>query len=75
MLFFLLCDMLAETQIFSAPGAAQRQAVSHSLKRGDDYAYYIDLSCSILDSNDQSKKQKPPLGQVTVSIFAFETLA
>ncbi len=36
-------------------------------ERGDDYANYIDLSHSQLDCDDQSKKQKPPLGQVTVS--------
>ena len=36
-------------------------------ERGDDHANYIDLSHSQLDCDDQSKKQKPPLGQVTVS--------
>ena len=52
-----------------APGAAQRQAVYHTThKGGDGYANYIDVSCSLLDDNGQSKQQKPPLWQVTVSI-------
>ena len=41
----------------------------HHLKGGDGYANYIDVPCSSMDSYDQSKKQKPPLWQVTVSIL------
>ena len=36
-------------------------------ERGWDNADYIDVSHPALDCDHQSKKQKPPLGQVTVS--------
>ena len=39
----------------------------HHPKGGDGHANYIDLPYPLLDCDDQGKKQKPPLGQVTVS--------
>ena len=79
--------------VMAAPGAAQRQAVSHTTRKGwcsaqriqismiasgnhtliyDGHANYIDLSHPALDCDDQSKKQKPPLGKVTVSRLILE---
>ena len=46
----------------------------HHPRRGCGHANYIDVPCPELDNYDQSKKQKPPLGKVTVSRFCFEIL-
>ena len=41
----------------------------HISERRCCYADYIDVSCMEIHDHRHRKKQKPPLGQVTVSLF------
>jgi hypothetical protein len=47
----------------------KRRRLATPSEGGEEYAYYIDLSHQRCDNYDHCKKQKPPLGQVTVSSY------
>ena len=46
---------------------SEKRRFRHISERGCCYADYIDLSYMEIYDNGHCKKQKPPLGQVTVS--------
>ena len=73
--FAISCDIVSMVPHIGYRALHNGRRFATPPERGDGHANYIDLSHSALDCDDQSKKQKPPLGKVTVSRLILDSLS